>query len=334
MIVHERVPLSSLTTLKVGGEARYVIECWNERDVREALAFARTRDLPFYVLGQGSNVCAPDAGYEGVVFQLTDASCRIDGDREAIAVCGAGLSWDAFVDLVTERELWGVENLAGIPGTVGAAPVQNIGAYGAELADTFLWLDAVDARTGAVTRFHNSVSQFGYRDSRFKRDPELIIFRVALQLSTGGAPRVSYPDLARLVEAGRVLATPAEIAAAVREVRSRKFPDLRECGTAGSFFKNPVISQDAYKALVARYPGLPAFAMGDSVKVPLAWILDNVLSLRGYSKGPARLFEQQPLVLVTSHGARACDVEALASEVAARVFDATGITIEREVRSM
>lgn len=334
MIVRERVPLASLTTLRVGGDARYVIDCRNDKEVREALAFARMRDLPFYVLGEGSNVCASDSGFEGVIIRNLDTSCSFVGDREVMAVCGAGLSWDQFVSEASARGLWGVENLAGIPGTVGASPVQNIGAYGAEVADTFLWLEALDARTGALMRLPKAMCRFGYRESRFKHEPELVIVRVAFQLRTEGIPRVSYPDLARLIEEGRTLISPTDIADAVREIRSRKFPDLATCGTAGSFFKNPIVSAEAYALLKERYSGIPGYVTGGSVKVPLAWILDNVLELRGYARGPVRLFERQPLVLVTSDGAHARDVDVLASDVTARVQDATGITIEREVRSL
>jgi UDP-N-acetylmuramate dehydrogenase len=331
MIVREHVSLRTLTTLRVGGNAALVLDCEHERDVREALDIVQERNLPWYVLGEGSNVCASDEGYPGAVIRILDTSLSFEHDS---VVCGAGLSWDKLVDEATKRELWGIENLAGIPGTVGAAPVQNIGAYGAELADTFLWADVFNVRTHDIVRMDKQACVFGYRDSLFKRDESFIILRVALSLTPKGVPRVDYLDLAKLIEAGERLESPAEIAAAVRHVRSRKFPDLSEFGTAGSFFKNPVISAETYAGLLKRYPGMPSFPHTDGVKVPLAWILDNVLSLRGYVMERVELFERQPLVLVTHDGATAADVDALAAYVSERVFDATGITIEREVRTL
>ncbi len=332
MIIRESVPLSELTTFKIGGVARYVISCMNDDDVREALHFAKDHMLPWYVFGGGSNILASDTGYEGVVIMLTASSCLFTEEGSGVlCVADAGMSWDTFVQTVTEKELWGVENLAGIPGTVGAAPVQNIGAYGIELQETLAWVDAITPATGALVRIQNAECGFGYRDSRFKHET-LIIVRVALTLSKTPAPKLSYKDLAAQVAVGVPLSTPVEIAETVRSIRSKKFPDLAVLGTAGSFFKNPLISKEAFAVLKEQYPDMPAFPSGDKIKVPLAWILDHVLSLKGFGHGSVRLFEAQPLVIVAEAGACARDVEVVAQEVATQVFTATGITLEWEVR--
>ena len=332
MELREHVLLSTLTTFKVGGAARYVVECLTKEDVMEAVAFARSEGLPFMALGEGSNMLAADEGYEGVVLLIRIPGLAID--EGGVLVAGAGVNWDSVVREAGERSLWGIENLAGIPGTIGAAPVQNIGAYGAELRDTLLYVEVFDTRTDSVYQIDAADCALGYRESRFKKDPSLIITKVALSLSREGSPRVSYKDLAARAEAGERLTTPTEIGEVVRQVRSRKFPDLNEYGTGGSFFKNPVITSDEYEALRARYPEMPGFTVADGIKVPLAWILDNVLSLRGYALGPVSLFAHQPLVLVAGKGAHARDVDQLADDVARKVFDATNIRIEREVRSM
>lgn len=332
MVLREHVPLSTLTTFKVGGTARYVADCLDVGDVREAVALARGKQLPFMALGEGSNLLAPDAGYPGVVIRVRIPGLTFSPDGTLVA--GAGVSWDSVVREAGERSLWGIENLAGIPGTIGAAPVQNIGAYGAELADTLLSVRVYDTITDTEYEIEADDCGLGYRESRFKREPGLIITQVALALTASGSPRVSYKDLAARIEAGERLSTPSEIASAVRSVRSVKFPNLEEYGTGGSFFKNPVIPAVEYETLRARYPEMPGFVVSDGIKIPLAWILDHVLSLRGYARGPASLFERQPLVLVTKSGARAQDVDALAEDVAQKVFEATDIRIEREVRSM
>ncbi len=329
------VSLSSLTTLRVGGRAHRVITAANESEVREAIHLAEEEGLPWYPMGGGSNLLAPDQGYAGVIIRLALPRSSFDADEYGVvAVAEAGVVWDALVSEASARGLWGLENLAGIPGTVGAAPVQNIGAYGAELADTLLWVEALDPATGEAVRLALEECAFGYRDSRFKRTPGLIILRVAFRLREDGAPKLSYKDLRKAEAEGTSLSTPREIADAVRAIRARKFPDLTKEGTAGSFFKNPTIGEDAYTALVARYPDLPGYPGKEGVKVSLAWILDKVLEVKGLSKGGARLYEAQPLVIATTAGARAADVNALADEVSRRVREATGISIEREVRTL
>lgn len=328
----EHVPLATLTTLRVGGTARFIYDCDSIPALKAANTHARERGLRVYPLGQGSNLLAPDASIDIAILHM-----QIDGiefneqDGYIEAVVGGGVSWDTFVREAATRSLWGIENLAGIPGTVGAAPVQNVGAYGAEIADTLLWVDCYDLTTDTVIRIEAVDCAFGYRESRFKKEPNLVITHAAFRLTDTGTPNVVYADLARMTES---LTTPAEIGEAVRTVRSRKFPDLSVYGSAGSFFKNPIITNDAYAALQDRYPELPGFPSPMGTKVPLAWILDHILSLRGFRMGHAWLFENQPLVLVTEEGARAQDVDTLANTVMEKVFAATGIRIEREVRSL
>jgi UDP-N-acetylmuramate dehydrogenase len=337
MTLREHVPLSALTTFRIGGPARFVYECGSIESLKTAAAHARSRGLRCYPLGQGSNLLASDSAIEAVI-----AVMRIDGiefmeeeNGATLATVGAGVSWDAFVRACAQRTLWGVENLAGIPGTVGAAPVQNVGAYGADISDTLAWVECFDLETDTVVRIESIDCALGYRDSRFKRESNLVITRAAFHLATQGTPKVMYPDLVTLSEAGAPLTTPHEIGEAVRSIRSKKFPDLAKFGTAGSFFKNPTITQAAYDALRIQYPELPGFSVREgNIKIPLAWILDKVLGLRGFRMSHAWLFEAQPLVLVTEDNATAADVDVLAAEVTERVHAATGITIEREVRSL
>ena len=345
MTVREAVPFSSLTTLRVGGPARYVMEIEDVATIPEALAFARERSLPFMVLGGGSNVLAPDAGYEGIVLRMRIPGItftKLDEDTVEV-VAGAGASWDELVSEAVAQNLWGIENLAGIPGTVGAAPVQNIGAYGVEFESTLSEVTVYDACAGERTTIAHDTCGFSYRESRFKHEPHLIITNVSLRLKKRGAPQLRYSDLAGLTETEESLETPSRIASAIRSIRARKFPDLATHGTAGSFFMNPIIAEGAYRELterfadiIAEHGAIPRYPMqrGGDVKIPLAYILDKVLGLRGYGNGHARLFENQPLVLVADRDAHASDVDALANDVAQKVFDATGITIEREVRSI
>ncbi len=331
MIVRENVPLAPYTTFGVGGAARYFAETQTEAEVHDALAFAHKHMLPVHPLGAGSNLLVPDAGVDGLVLGV-----RLRGIEfsDGLLIAGAGEPWDRVVDAAVASGRYGIENLAGIPGTAGGAAVQNIGAYGAELAPVFAYADAIERATGQARRIERADAGFGYRGSRFKTDPSLIITRIALALPQDAPLATAYPDLARAAALGVPLSTPAEVAQAVRAIRAAKFPGQGGERTAGSFFKNPVISAAHAADLAARHPGLPVFPQEDgSAKVSLAWLLDHALGLKGFRTGSARLYEKQPLVIVADEDARAADVDALARAVAARVTDAFGITLEREVES-
>lgn len=334
MIEREHVSLSGLTTLRVGGRARYVLECASEEDVREAVAFARSHDLPWLVLGQGSNMLASDEGYAGAIIRIQSSGFSVEerGDHASVTA-KAGTSWDGLVADMAALGLWGIENLAGIPGTVGAAPVQNIGAYGMEVKDTIQSVCVLDAKDGSIRVLSAAACGFGYRDSCFKRDSSLIILSVTFALTRDGTPRITYKDLALASGRGEDLSSPEAIGMAVRRIRAKKFPDLSLHGTAGSFFKNPVITREHFDELKLSHPDMPGYE-ADGVKVPLAFVLDRILGLRGHARGNVSLFENQPLVLVTRTGATAKEVDAFADDIAARVADKTSIRIEREVRSL
>lgn len=332
LVIREGEPLAPRTTLGIGGAAQTLIEVSDAEGVQTAIAYARDRGLPLAVLGAGSNLLVPDEGVRGVVLQITAADIAIAGDGTLTA--DAGARWNDVVDAAVRAGWWGIENLAGVPGSMGGATVQNIGAYGGELSRAFLYVETIDKVTGETRRVERADAAFGYRTSFFKKQPNLIITKVALTLARESAPNLTYPDLVRAHENGVALTTPAEIADAVRAIRAAKFPRTKDEGTAGSFFKNPVIPLAQAHELSARYPGLPVYPQEDgTAKVLLAWILDRVLGLKGYARGHVRLFEGQPLILVATRGATARDVSTFADDVVARVHDATGITIEREVET-
>ncbi len=334
MSVQENVLLAPLTTLGVGGAARFFSEAKSVDEVIAALGEAKRRGLGVAVLGGGSNTLVPDAGVDGFVLRIAIPGIEHVEERDdALLVVGAGVAWDAVVLEASARQLWGIENLASIPGTAGAAPVQNIGAYGVEFASVFAWAEAVERASGEVVRISARDAAFGYRESVFKREDAWVVTRVALKLSHTGTPNIAYKDLALARERGVSLTTPREIAEAVRTIRAEKMP-AKGIGSAGSFFKNPVITSEAYAALRVRFPGLVGFESSEGVKVPLAWILDHALGMRGFTCGPVRLHEKQPLILTTLPGATEADIEACVHEVRARVYEATNIEIEREVETL
>lgn len=330
-----QVPLAPLTTLGIGGVSQFFVEAYTEKDIEAAVAYARAHHLSLFPLGNGSNVLVPDSGVAGLVVKMSLRDLAFqDGSDEALLVAGAGVAWDSVVDYAAERGFFGVENLAGIPGTVGGAAVQNIGAYGAELADVFEYADVLSSVTGARRRISRAEASFAYRTSFFKEHKEYIILQVAVRLAKAAVPNIAYADLAQVHASGESLSTPADIARAVRAIREKKFPKNPEEGTAGSFFKNPVVSPEVFSSLAQRFPDLPSFAQKDGTKkIPLAWILDKVLSLKGFARERVRLYENHSLIVVAKKGARAAEVDAFVSEISARVFQATGITIEREVET-
>jgi len=328
MTIEENVSLAPLTTFHIGGKARHFARAASVEELKEALEFARARDLKIFYLGGGSNVLFADAGFDGLVVKIEVAGIERRGDEY---VAGAGEPWDALCARAAADGLWGIENLSGIPGTLGGACVQNIGAYGAALSSVIEWVEVWDRAKNATRRLTREECSFGYRDSAFKHN-DSIVLRAALKLSPSARPNLSYKDLAERFSGKEP--SLIEVRSAVVDIRSRKFPDLAREGTAGSFFLNPVLPRAQALALQGRFPGMPLFDMPetDRVKVPLAWLLDRALKLRGHAEGGARLFERQPLVIAALPGTRAAEVRALSDRVKKEAQEKLGLRVEEEVR--
>ena len=334
MDIQEHLPLAPLTTFGIGGLARFFARARTVAEIAEALAFAKEKNLSVCILGGGSNTLFDDAGFQGLVIKIEVGGITLERDGDgALLVAGAGESWDAIVARAVGENLWGVENLSAIPGTIGGAVVQNIGAYGAALSQTLAWAEVYDTQKKEITKLSGGECAFGYRDSIFKRhDGRYVILRAALRLLTALAPDLSYRDLAEKFK--DTSPSLVDIREAVIAIRKNKFPDMALEGTAGSFFKNPVLPKAQTDILASKYPGMPLFSLPESsdTKVPLGWILDHALNVRGMRIGSARLFEKQALVIVTEKNGSSKDVAALAKEIQNRVRDAIGIAIEPEVR--
>lgn len=334
MTILENEPLAPRTTFKVGGSVRFLVEVETAAEVPEAFLFARARDLPTFILGGGSNVLADDGLALGVcIVPKIIGVTREHSERGEICVAGAGESWDGFVTFAIEHSLWGVENLSGIPGSVGGAVVQNAGAYGAEIADTLAWVEAYDTLQGVVRRLSRQECAFGYRRSCFKDEPgRFVILHVAFLLASVGVPNVAYRDLAEHFSGVTNIAL-SDIRNAVLAIRAGKFPDLSAEGTAGSFFKNPSIPIAEASLFAERYRGVPVFENDDgaTMKLSLAWLFDRVLGLRGLTVEHVRAYERQPLVIVVQRGATARDVRTFARDIQKRAHDELALSIEPEV---
>lgn len=290
-------------------------------------------DLPCLVVGEGSNI-VPVEDFDGCLLQLADDSLQWWAEDDSWQLrAGGGLNWHELVTRLVKAGIGGLENLALIPGTVGAAPVQNIGAYGLEVGERIVSVSGVDRLTGQPFCLSRDACQFGYRHSWFKTPAgqNALITSVHLALPRPWQPRLTYaPLMAAMAETA---ATPAAIYAAVCAVRQQKLPDWRKMGNAGSFFKNPLVSAAVAADLVARFPRLVTFAQADGqVKLAAGWLIDHC-GLKGFAVGGAAVHSEQALVLVNRSGqATSRDLLQLALAVRERVAATFGVQLEPEVR--
>lgn len=331
------VPLAASTTLGVGGPAWGYAEAPTAEDARALLDWASARGREVLVLGGGSNVLIADAGFDGLVLRLTDRALAFeDGGGRVRAAAGA--SWDGLVQACVARDLAGVECLSGIPGDVGAAPIQNIGAYGQELAEHLVGVTALRRADGAVVELDRSECGFGYRDSRFKRDRGAhIVLGITLELRPNGAPTLRYPEIGRRF--GETAPTLAEVRAAVLDVRRGKSmvldPADPNSRSAGSFFTNPIVPATvaddvAARAEAAGFGAPPRYPAEAGVKLSAAWLIQHAGFDKGFGDGPARLSDRHCLALVNRGGARAADLVALACTVRVGVRETFGVTLVPE----
>ena len=335
--IQKNTLLSSYTTLKVGGAAEYFVSVSEDAELVEAVTFAKKHMLPITVLGGGSNVLVSEHGVRGLVIHiaLKGYRSRIEGDTVFLAVA-AGEDFDSVIAHTVGQGWWGLENLSHIPGTVGATPVQNVGAYGVEAKDVVHSVRVFNIENEELQVLDGAACSFAYRDSLFKHHEgsKYIITEVIYALSLSPRRHLSYRDLATWFED---VPEPSqqEIREAVMKIRAGKFPDWNTVGTAGSFFKNPIISSDVAALLQQRYPELPVFTVNDQQsKVSLGWILDKVLKLKGYASGNVALYKEQALVLVADESATADEIENFANSITEKIKTETGIAVEWEVRKL
>jgi len=341
--LREHVPLAPFTTLGLGGKARYFIECSTEEQVGAALAYAAERRLPAYVLGGGSNVVFLDSGFPGIILRITIGGMELrDGPTPEVRA-GAGVDWDTLVQSMVQRGWTGVECLSGIPGTVGGTPIQNVGAYGQEVAETLVSVACLDRTALERRSFSARDCAFGYRDSRFKRQDRgrYVVLEVTLRLARDQRPRIRYPELERAVAelGGLDAVAPGDALRLVREavlaLRRRKSmvldPEDPNTRSAGSFFTNPVLSVAAFGELAQQWKDIPSFPADGGVKVPAAWLVEHAGFPKGYrrSGGGAGISIHHALALVNLGGSSA-DLLALAEEVREGVEKHFGIRLAYE----
>jgi UDP-N-acetylmuramate dehydrogenase len=335
MHLREQVPLAPYTTLGIGGPARWFVEVASENELANALQFARDRKLPLFVLGGGSNILVADEGFPGLVLHIGLLGLEQEGDLFRVA---AGEEWDGFVSQAIGQGYGGIECLAGIPGTVGGTPVQNVGAYGQEVSTSIVTVRALDLDTLSMVELTAAESAFSYRKSLFNSTHRgrYIVTRVDYRLKKDAAPMLLYPDVQRSFAHRDAAPSLAETAAAIREIRHGKGMLLVEgepdCRSAGSFFKNPVVPRALYDHITAgagtTVPFYPA-AEG-SVKIPAAWLLEHAGFHKGFSLGNVGISSRHTLALINRGSATARELVALRDRIIATVEERFGIRLEPE----
>jgi len=334
--IQEDILLKDFTTFQIGGKAHSFAVVKNEADLKEVFSFIKTRKLPLFVLGGGSNLLVSGHGFSGLIIKNEIKGIKFvdQPNDKAILEIGSGEILDEVITLTTGRGLFGLENLSGIPGTIGGAVVQNAGAYGAEIKDHLLSVEGYNSVNGKKFVFNKDDCQFGYRVSLFKKNKKFIITSVTLKLNKKVVLNDAYASLKESLTNEKEI-TAEKIRQIVLQIRSEKLPDWHKIGTAGSFFKNPIINKNKFAELKLKYPDLPSFPeTNDKVKVPLAWILDKICHLKGFKEGKVGLYEKQPLVLVNLGGADFTEVINFSNKIKNIVKEKTGIEIEEEVEKV
>lgn len=329
----ENADLSRCNTLGLPGRARFLARVESEAELQAVLTSVTARNLPVTILGGGSNiVLAGDV--PGLMVQMAIPGLRVlsaSGD-EVMVEAGAGENWHAFTQRTLAMGLGGLENLSLIPGTVGAAPVQNIGAYGVEIRDVMHSLTAFDRETGRYVEFATADCGFAYRESIFKsRHPgRYVITRVRFRLSRRPRLHMDYGDIRQALAAASVQHPgAADVARAVIAIRQSKLPDPARLGNAGSFFKNPVVPSAQAEALQARFPGLVAYAQPEGSKLAAGWLIEQA-GWKGLQRGAVGVHDRQALVLVHRGGGSGADLLQLAADIRASVLARFGVVLEQE----
>lgn len=339
--IEENIALAPLTTLKVGGAARFFVEAKSESDVLEAVLFAKENKLSLFILGGGSNVLIADKGFNGLVLKVSLKGIFKNQENGKVAVkAKAGEDWDDFVKFTVEENLQGIECLSGIPGTVGGTPVQNVGAYGQEVSETISSVRVLERATGKIYEMSNSDCSFAYRTSIFNtsRKNEFIVLEVCFQLIPNGSPKIAYKDLQRYF--GEKKPDLDETRQAILKIRGAKSmvinagdPDSR---SAGSFFKNPIVTKEKFKNIEkhAKKLGIenvPHFLVDEfDVKIPAAWLIESSGFYKGFKFGKAALSSKHALALINPGNAQAQDILNLKNKIQDQVMEKFGVELKPE----
>jgi UDP-N-acetylmuramate dehydrogenase len=325
--------LATHVSMKLGGNAAYMAEVFSEDDLRQAYSYAKENNLKIMVLGGGSNIIFGDAGFDGVVIVNEIKGFSID-KTSGIAISKSGTNWDEFVAATVDYNLAGIEALSLIPGTVGAAPINNIGAYGQEVKDTIQSVRVFDTEKVEFIEFSNEDCHFSYRNSIFKSEQygRYIVTEVTFQLHevTNAYEAPHYASLQTALKNGNIThPTPLDVRNIVISIRQEKLPDPLVLPNTGSFFKNPIVTKEQCNELLTKYPSMPYFEHGEAMKLAAGWLIETA-GLKGYAKDGIRVYDKQALVLVNDGTRSFQSLLNMKNYIQQQVFEKFGVTLEPE----
>ncbi len=335
MDVRMSIPLKNFTTMKLGGKARFMVTVTSVDEAVTAYQNAKKQNIPIFILGGGSNVLARDEGYPGLVIlnRIMGFEVLSDDKSSVLIRVGAGEVWDEVVERVVERGLSGIETLSAIPGTAGAAPVQNIGAYGQEVADTLVSVEAYDSHTGQVVTITAENCGLSYRHSIFRGEwiGRYCIIAITLRLYYASPQPPFYAALQRYFDEHKIdMYTSKIIRDAVIAIRQDKLPNPKDKPNAGSFFKNAIIESWQHEELKKEYPDMPSYDMpGGNYKIPTGWLIEQT-GLKGQLLNGMRIHDKNALVLINESATSYADLSEARSRVIQQVYDSFRIQIEQE----
>lgn len=335
MDMHPNIPLKNFTTMKLGGPAHFMAEARTPEEVATIYAAAKAQSLPVFVLGGGSNVIAGDAGYAGVILRMRIPGFEVIADdlNSTTVRIGAGEIWDETVKKTVEMHLSGIETLSAIPGTTGAAPVQNIGAYGQEIADTLQSLTAYDSQTNSFVTLQNADCNFSYRESIFRGSEKgrYVITSITIKLSKSSPQPPFYDALQKYFDEHDIHSfTQEAVRNAVIDIRTNKLPDPNLLPNAGSFFKNALVEDWKLNELHTTYPDMPAYDMGDGkFKLSTGWLIEQT-GLKGTVIHGIRVHDKNSLVLINESASSYNDLAMARDQIISAVRDKFGVQIEQE----
>lgn len=339
MTIQENYPLKEFNTFRIDAKAKGFVQVNSTAEIKELISEGHLKDKELFILGGGSNTLFTK-DFDGIVVRvkLDGIDQREDNDSYAIYNVASGENWDETVKYFVDKDLGGLENLSYIPGDVGAAPIQNIGAYGAEVRNSVMYVDAIDIETGEDRRFLNEECEFGYRDSIFKHElkNKYIVTNVGFKVIKNPILNTSYGEIEKELEPIRAEGkepTIKDVREAVIKIRMRKLPDVRVTGTAGSFFKNSVISMKKYKELQNKYKDIPSYPVDTkTIKVPSAWFIDQ-LGWKGWMSKNKKygIHKEHALIPVNYNNATGEEIYQLTNDIKASVEKKFGVKLEEEV---
>jgi UDP-N-acetylmuramate dehydrogenase len=335
MDIHTNIALKNLTTMKLGGPTKYFAEAHTLQELHDLCLDAQTKNVPVFVIGGGSNVIAHDEGYQGLVLRIKIPGFEVvANDLYSTSIkIGAGEVWDDVVKRTVDMQLSGIEALTSIPGTAGAAPVQNIGAYGQEISETLVSLEAYDTQSRRIVTLQNADCEFSYRHSTFRGSQQgrYIITSITLKLSKTLPSPPFYESLQNYFDQHSITVfTQQTVRDAVAAIRSEKLPDPAVRPSAGSFFKNAIIEGWQLEGLKATYPDIKTYEMGNNMhKIPTGWLIEKT-GLKGQTLHGMHIHEGNALVLINESAKSYADLDAARTEIIGKVRDAFQIIIEQE----